>query len=201
MQIVSVGEIFSASGLAGAAGLNAGVPLLTLGLLWRFNNLALNPSFEFLGSTPMLIFVGVFCLIDVVVDKLPRIDHVWHICGMFVYPFAGALCFASQPDIGQRLSGPIALMLGALLAGSIHLARAVLRPKEHARQVLARSPALSAIEDVVAGALTALALTIPIGALCLLAATIFVQLELIVRARRAFIADSIPPDSMPPRQI
>lgn len=196
MQIVSVGDIFSASGLAGAAGLNAGVPLLTLGLLWRFNNFALNPSFEFLGSTPMLIIVGIFCLIDVVIDKLPRLDHVWHICGMFVYPFAGALCFASQPDISQRLSGPIALLLGALVAGSIHLARAVLRPRESSRAMLARSPTISAIEDVVSGALTALALTIPIAAICLLAATVFVQLELIVRARRVFITDS-----MPPRQI
>ena len=192
MQILSVGEIFSASGLAGAAGLNAGVPLLTLGLLWRFSDLALNPSFEFLGSTPMLIIVGIFCLVDVGADKLPRIDHVWHICGMFVSPFVGALLFASQPDIDRRIPAPVALLLGALIAGSIHLARAVLRPTERSRTRLARSPAISAIEDVAAGALTASALTIPIVSICLLAATVFVQLELIVRARRAFITDALP---------
>jgi hypothetical protein len=84
--------LFSAFGLATAAGLNAYVPLLVVGLLARSTELVtLNPPYDLLSHPVVLIGVAILAALDFVADKIPGVDHALHVAGLVIHPTAGAL--------------------------------------------------------------------------------------------------------------
>src|SRR5215210_6369838 len=81
---------FTALGLSTAAGLNAYLPVLILGLLSRFTDLIDLPApWIALEHPVVLAAVGIVALLDFVGDKVPVIDHVLHAFGMVIAPGAG----------------------------------------------------------------------------------------------------------------
>ncbi|CAM3572593.1 DUF4126 domain-containing protein [Deinococcus frigens] len=73
MELLS--GLLSSLGLSGAAGLNAYVPLLVVGLLSRAGVMNLNEPFSLLGHPWVLLAVGIIGLLDFVGDKIPGIDR------------------------------------------------------------------------------------------------------------------------------
>ena len=183
--VLAVGGLLSAFGLSSAAGLNACLPLLAVGLLSRFHHLALAPSYASLHSTPVLAVLAVLFVIDVVGDKIPGVDHVLHAVGVVAYPIAGAIAFASQAGVVRHVPTPLALTIGLLTAGSLHTARAAIRPAATAATVGLANPVLSTVEDVMSGVLTLLALAAPVLAAALAVAIAIVTWRLLRRLRRA----------------
>jgi hypothetical protein len=190
MQVLSVGGICAATGLASASGLNAGIPVLTIGLLARFDRVSLASEYHFLGSLPMLALVGMLLLIDVIANKIPSISRAVRIGNMFAYPFAGAICFASQRAANDRLSGPLCLILGMFIAGSLQLARSVIRPDSDTTQAH-RLTLISIMQDISAGVLTALALTVPTLAVLASALAAVGLGWMLWRSRKAFLGQSL----------
>ena len=68
MELLS--GLLSSLGLSGAAGLNAYIPLLLVGLLGRFGIMDLAQPFDLLSNTWVLVGVGVIGLLDFVGDKI-----------------------------------------------------------------------------------------------------------------------------------
>ena len=63
--------LFSAFGLATAAGLNAYVPLLVVGLLARYTDLVtLNPPYDLLSHPVVLMVIAILAVLDFVADKI-----------------------------------------------------------------------------------------------------------------------------------
>ena len=89
-------SIFSAFGLSTAAGLNAYLPLLTVGLLARYTNLIhLSGPYELLSNPWVLLVIAVLALLDFIGDKIPAVDHTLHAVGMIVAPkSSSARCHA-----------------------------------------------------------------------------------------------------------
>jgi Domain of unknown function (DUF4126) len=169
-EVFAVGGVLSAFGLSSAAGLNAGLPLLVVGLLARFGHLDLGPSYNSLRSTPVLVAVAVYFIVDLVGDKIPGVDHVLHTIGLAVHPIAGALVFASQAGVAKHLPAPLSLALGLVTAGGFHATRAAIRPAATVVSAGIANPFVSALEDVGSGVLVALALVVPVvGALAVVA--------------------------------
>ena len=70
-------EVLTGFGLATAAGLNAYIPLLALGLLARFTDLVTLPAgWAWLENGWVLAIVGALLVIEVVADKIPALDTV-----------------------------------------------------------------------------------------------------------------------------
>src|SRR6476620_3041432 len=87
-------SLFSAFGLSTAAGLNAYLPLLTVGLLARYTNLIhLNEPFSLLSNPIVLLVIALLALLDFIGDKIPAVDHTLHAVGLVVAPVAGAVLF------------------------------------------------------------------------------------------------------------
>lgn len=178
--ITSIQNLFGAFGLSSAAGLNAYIPLLAVGLLQRYQYIGLNEPYALLGSTPVLLILAVLALIDFVADKVPAVDHATHVVGGLVSPVAGAIAFASQNNIVSEIHPLLALGAGFLMAGGFHATRAAIRPVATATTAGFANPFLSLVEDIVALVLSILAFFAPLIAFLLFLILLFV----IIRAWR-----------------
>src|SRR4029078_10807959 len=122
-------SIFSAFGLSTAAGLNAYLPLLTVGLLARYTNLIhLDGPYSLLSHPVVLLAIAVLALLDFIGDKIPAVDHALHAVGLIVAPVAGAILLMSANSRLGAVSPLLAAICGVLIAGTTQGARAPARP-------------------------------------------------------------------------
>ncbi|PYE55324.1 DUF4126 domain-containing protein [Deinococcus yavapaiensis] len=161
-------NLLSSLGLSGAAGLNAYIPLLTLGVLDRLGWTNLAPQYDWISSPWTLLIVGAIAVLDFIGDKVPGVDHVLHTVGGWINPLAGAVVFAANSGVFHDVNPTLALVAGALVGGAFHASRAAVRPVATATTGGIGNPVLSLLEDVSSGVLTFLAIFAPIVAVLLL---------------------------------
>jgi hypothetical protein len=160
--LYALSGVFAAFGLSSAAGLNAYIPLLTIGVLSRLGLITLGDPYALLGSTPALLVLVALGVVDFVADKVPAVDHVTHMVGALVHPVAGAIAFASQSNVITDLHPALSLGAGFVLAGGFHTARAAIRPAATATTAGIGNPVISFIEDVISFVLSILAFVAPL---------------------------------------
>ena len=185
--------VATAFGLAGAAGLNAWLPVVAAALLDRTGVVDLAAPFDQLSTTPALAILGVVFVADFVGDKVPAVDSVLHAIGSVVAPAAGAVLFTGQTGADTDLPTSAAVVLGAVTAGSIHMGRATLRPASTVATGGVGNPILSLSEDAASGVLVVAAFLVPLLALALtiaLVAAIVVGWRRVRRLGRARTASS-----------
>jgi hypothetical protein len=156
--------IFSAFGLSASAGLNAYIPLLTVGVLAHYTDLIkLNSPWDTLSNPWILILLGILLIIEMLADKVPAVNHLNDLIQTFVRPAAGAVAFAASTDVIQGMHPVVALAAGLLVAGSVHVAKsAAVRPAVTAVSGGAANVPVSIAEDVVSTIVSILAIVLPI---------------------------------------
>ena len=173
----AAGSLLAAFGLSGAAGLNAWIPLLAVGLLSRAGQLELAEGYDWLASTPALILLGAAFVLDFLGDKVPAIDSLLHAAGTIVHPASGAIVFAGPTEVPTDVPSLVLFALGASVAGSLHATRATIRPVSTTMTAGAGNPVLSLAEDVASAGLSVLAVFAPVvGVICLLAVVVLAVL-------------------------
>ena len=186
--MAGLSSLLTAFGLSTAAGLNAYLPLLVVGLLGRYTNLIhLSEPYSLLSNPVVLLVIAVLALLDFIGDKIPAVDHTLHAVGMIVAPIAGAILFmATNSGIGA-VSPLLAAICGVLLAGGAHSARATARPLATLGTAGIANPVISFLEDVVALVLSVVAVLVPVLAFVLVVifAVLMVMLYRRLRRRRA----------------
>lgn len=184
----AAGSVLAAFSLSGAAGLNAWIPLLAAGLLDRAGQLQLAEPYDVLATTPGLIVLGVFFVLDFFGDKVPAVDHVLHAIGSVVHPASGAILFAGSAETPTDIPSIVLFALGAVTAGSLRATRATVRPASTTLTAGAGNPVLSFAEDVASVVLSILAVLAPlVGVLMLLVVVTVAVLwwRRVTRRRRA----------------
>lgn len=174
--------ILSGFGLAGAAGLNAYIPLLLLGIASRLGYADLNAPYDLLGSNVGLGVLIVLLAIEVLADKFPGIDHVNDVINTGIRPAAGAALFLSSNGAGT-LNPILAGLLGLLVAGGVHATKASARPLVTATTGGLGNPVVSFLEDLLSlfGALLAIFAPFFVGIFLLL---LIVFIIVILRRRQ-----------------
>ncbi|MPV36740.1 DUF4126 domain-containing protein [Georgenia subflava] len=194
-------ELLTGSGLAMAAGLNAYIPLLGLGLLSRFTDLLSLPAgWQWLESTPALAVLAVLLLVEVVADKIPAVDSVNDVLQTAVRPVSGGMVFAAgSSSETTAVTDPASLLqdwrwvpvvLGVLLALTTHTTKTLSRPVVNTATVGVGAPVVSTAEDASAVGLVIASVLLPV-LVGLLVVVVLVLLVLAVRRRLA--ARSTPP--------
>src|SRR5215510_14643199 len=118
-------NFLTAFGLSTAAGLNAYLPLLVLGLLARYTGLIqLDGPYSLLSNPVVLLVIAVLALLDFIGDKIPAVDHTLHAAGLIIAPIAGAILFLASNSADGSVSPLLAAICGVLIAGTTHSARA-----------------------------------------------------------------------------
>ncbi|MGM0384453.1 MAG: DUF4126 domain-containing protein [Actinomycetota bacterium] len=166
-------EVLTGSGLAMAAGLNAYIPLLALGLLSRYTDLLQLPvGWGWLESPAALVVLGVLLLVEVVADKVPAVDSINDVLQTVVRPAAGGMVFAAgsgsetiavqDPAEIFQTGAWIPILLGIVLAFTTHTAKAIGRPIVNVSTAGAGGPVVSTAEDVSAVALVGVSVFLPL---------------------------------------
>ena len=89
-------ELMTGFGLASAAGLNAYIPLLSMGLLDRYTNLVNLPSgWSWLSNGWVIGIVAVLLIVEIVADKIPALDSINDTVQTFIRPTSGGIVFGS----------------------------------------------------------------------------------------------------------
>ncbi|BCJ72642.1 membrane protein [Catellatospora sp. IY07-71] len=165
-------ELLTGTGLATAAGLNAYIPLLVIGLLDRYTNLINLPSaWSWLGNGWVLMILAVLLAIEFVADKVPAVDSINDVVQTVVRPTAGGMAFAAGSgsetvtvaDPGtlwtEKLWIPI--VIGLLIALTVHGVKATARPVLNVATVGMAAPVVSTVEDGASAGLSVVAIIIP----------------------------------------
>lgn len=175
----------TALGLSTAAGLNAYIPLLTVGLLNRYTDLIHLPApWDNLGDPLVLGIVGVVGVADFIGDKVPIVDHVLHVIGLAVAPIVGGmLAFATATTFDIEPGLTVGLGVAAALATQV--GRTAARPVSTATTGGGGNPVVSLAEDGVSGALSVTALVWPVVT-AVLAVVVLVAVFLLWRKWRDF---------------
>jgi Domain of unknown function (DUF4126) len=156
-------QIPAAFGLAGAAGLNATLPLLIVSLLARLGLIHLAHPYDALESDIAFWGLLVLAVIEFAIDKVPALDSIGHAVMTPVAIAAGAILFASQTgtitSVHPGLLVLASLLVGGAVSGAVHVSRSLARPVLNLGLL---GPPVSLIEDVASAALSLTAALIPI---------------------------------------
>lgn len=176
-------EILTALGLAAPAGLNAPLVLLLTGLTARFTGLVDLPAdHDWIESWAALGGLAVWLVAEEALDKVPGVDHLNDVVNTALRPAAGAVVAVTLTD--GDLSPALAGVLGVLLAGTTHAAKAGARPLVTMGSAGAGNPVVSVVEDVVAVLAVAIAILAPVLVIGVLAALAWAVVKLLERRRR-----------------
>ena len=150
-------------GLAAPAGLNAYLPLLVLALAARFSSaVTLERPYDFLASNWGIAVITLLLTVEIVVDKVPGLDHANDLIQSAIRPAAGAvLAMAATSDVAD-INPVLAMVLGLVAAGSVHAAKATTRPAITVATGGLGNPLASIAEDVVAAISAIAAVFVPI---------------------------------------
>mgnify|MGYP001047754780 CR=1 FL=1 len=183
--MVEIMNLFSAFGLSTAAGLNAYVPLLAVGLIARYTSLIqLSEPFDLLVHPIVLIVLAVLAILDFIGDKVPAVDHALHAVGMFIAPVAGAILFMASNSEAGAVHPMLAAICGLLLAGGAHSVRTAVRPMSTVTTGGVGNPIVSFLEDIASVVLSIVAILLPILAFIAVVAMAVMVVMLYRRFRR-----------------
>lgn len=157
-----VSQLLTGFGLASSAGLNAYVPLLAISVLGRLGLIHLREPFDVLTHPAVIGVTAVLLLVELLVDKIPAVDHLNDLIQTLVRPAAGALVFAAGSGAISDVPPVALLAAGLVTAFSVHATKAVARPVVHTATLGTGGPVVSLVEDVAAVAGSLLALFAPL---------------------------------------
>jgi hypothetical protein len=194
-------ELLTGFGLATAAGLNAYIPLLALGLLSRFTDLvALPHGWTWLENGWVMTIVAVLLVVEVVADKIPALDSINDVIQTFVRPTAGGIVFGSgtaaqtsavtDPGAFAQSGQWIPVAIGVVTALVVSLTKSAVRPAANVATAGVAAPTLSTIEDATSIGLVFLAVLVPVLVLVVFAVLVWGLVKLLRRRRGKAAAES-----------
>lgn len=165
-------ELLTGAGLAAAAGLNAYIPLLVMGLAARFDWIGLPSGWNWLSNEWVLVIIGVLLVVEIVADKVPAVDSVNDWIQTIVRPASGGIVFAggigtetvavSDPETFFTSGAWVPVAIGIGLALVVHLGKMAVRPLANLATGGIAAPVLSTAEDGASLGLVVLALIAPV---------------------------------------
>jgi Domain of unknown function (DUF4126) len=189
-------ELLTGFGLATAAGLNAYIPLLALGVLSRFTDLVtLPPGWAWLENGWVMTIVAILLAIEIVADKIPALDSVNDVIQTVVRPTSGGIVFGSgtaaetaavtDPGAFAQSGQWIPIAVGVVVALVVHLMKTTARPAANVATAGVAAPVLSTVEDFTSVGLVLLAVLLPVLVLVAVFAVAWAGIYLIRRRRRS----------------
>jgi hypothetical protein len=188
-------EALTGTGLAASAGLNAYIPLLTMGLLARFTDaIALPTGWDWLSNGWTLLILAGLLAIEMVADKVPLVDHMNDVVQTVVRPTAGGLAFgagSASETVTVRDPGAffgshqwVPIAAGVVIALGVHVVKSASRPVVNASTAGFGAPVASNAEDLSSVVMSVLAILLPVLVLVGLILMIWAAVWVVRRRRR-----------------
>lgn len=154
------------AGLAASAGLNAYLPILILALVDRTTTFIDLPTpYDWLSSNVGLFVILLLLPLELIPDKIAKIDHFSDLIHTAIRPGAGALVFMAVVHQSEDIHLVFGLILGLIIAGAVHWLKASSRPGITNTTDGLGNPIISLIEDLLSGILALVAVFFSWGVL------------------------------------
>jgi uncharacterized membrane protein len=173
-------------GLAASTGLNTFLPLLLLAAAARFNvaGIELGQKFEWLSSDAAIITLIIACVVELIADKIPAVDHFLDSAGTFVRPVAGALASASVlTGVDPMVAAIVGIIVGVPTSLGLHTLKAGTRVASSVTTFGCANPVISILEDIISFTLSIVAIFAPIFVPVALALLVWVLWRVMKRIR------------------
>ena len=189
-------ELLTGSGLAAAAGMNAYIPLLAVGVANRFlpDLLRLPEGWQWLSNEWGLGIVAVLLVVEVIADKIPAVDTVNDVLQTVVRPAAGGLVFGSSSTASTvAVTDPasffasnqwVPVVIGVVIALAVHGTKMAVRPVANVVTGGTAAPVISTFEDVGAIGMTVLAIVLPVLVIVAIVVLAAIAVAILRRGRR-----------------
>lgn len=177
-----------AAGLAWAAGLRVYGVVFFLGLAGHFGFVSLPGSLGVLAHPAVIGVSGLLFFLEFFADKIPYVDSAWDALNTFVRAPGGAILAALALADGSQGLMIAAALLGGVIAGGTHIAKAGSRAAINASPEPVSNWLASFTEDGAAFGILALALTHPLLLLAGLVLFVLILLWLLPKLLRLAIA-------------
>lgn len=156
-------------GLSASAGLNAYFPLLILALADRATTVVNLPTpYNWLSSNTGLLVILILLPLELVPDKIAKIDHLSDFVHTALRPGAAALAFMAVAHQDEHIHLVTAMLFGLVIGGAVHWLKASSRPKITESTKGLGNPIISLLEDMLSGVLALVAIFFPYGVIVLL---------------------------------
>jgi hypothetical protein len=157
-------------GLSTAAGLNAYIPLLVVGVLANFTDrVRLPDGYAWLSHWGVLAIIAVLLAAEFVLDKVPAVDTVNDLIQTVVRPASGGVVFSATSAAAEldhstwMTQNPWASwLLGIVVALAVHGLKTAARPMINAGTAGAGAPVVSTAEDAGALGMSLIAVFLPL---------------------------------------
>lgn len=151
-------------GLSASSGLNAYLPLLILALADRLTPFVdLDRPYNFLSSGWGIIILLIVLPIELVADKIARLDHLNDLLHTAIRPASGAIAFMAYASQDDKFQPVVGLILGLLIAGGVHWLKSSNRPHITLTTNGIGNPFASMVEDGLVILLALLSVFLPIS--------------------------------------
>lgn len=170
----ALGVLLTALGLSSASGLRAYFPLLAVAIGSNVSTgngqhlITLSRPFQALGTWWFIALLTVLVIGEFTVDKIPGLDHLSDAFHTIVRPLSGAIIMAGTANPLSERNIWAAAAVGAVLALTVHTAKAASRPAVTATTGGIGNPVVSVIEDIIVVVVSVLAVLAPFVAAALI---------------------------------
>ena len=183
-------------GLGAACGFRIFVPLLVASIAIQGGFLTVTPEFAWLGGTPALITLSIATLLEIAGYYLPVIDNTLDVLGAPAAVIAGTILAAGFiGHMDPMLQWGLAAIAGGGAAGVIHGGMAAIRAAASATTGGLGNSAVSTAETVSASLVSILACVLPVLAVLLLGAAIYLLVRFAISLKRK-LAQAGTPDKV-----
>jgi hypothetical protein len=170
-------------GLASVAGVRAFLPLALAALAVRFGLLGLPEPLGFISGWTAIGVLAALAVLEISLDKVGALDRVLDGVMTPIRVFSGALLFALALQSTLWVGAIPELVAGGVIAGTVSVLGAVLRPPAGAEAVGVSDGFISFMEDTIALVGGVVAILVPLVPLAFVAFFLFFLYR--IRRRRA----------------
>lgn len=148
--------------LAVACGLNAYLPLLILALADLVTDrVDLLVPWNILSSTWGIVILLALLPVELIADKIARVDHMSDLLHSAIRPAAGAIAMVAIMQQDESFNSVGAMIIGLVMAGAVHLLKSGSRKEISVASRGILNPVVSLTEDVAAAIVSIVAIAVP----------------------------------------
>ncbi|MFC4119682.1 DUF4126 domain-containing protein [Nonomuraea zeae] len=179
-------------GLSTAAGLNAYIPLLVVGVLANLtDSVRLPDGYAWLSNWGVLAIIAVLLAAEFVLDKVPAVDSVNDAIQTVIRPASGGVVFSATTAAAELDKSTwmterpwVGWLLGIVMALAVHAVKSAARPVINVGTAGVGAPVVSTAEDAGALGMSLIAVFMPVLVIVALLLLAVLAWWLIRRVRR-----------------
>jgi len=172
-------------GLSASVGFRVFLPLFALSLAAHFDVWQLNESWQWVGSMPALITLGVATVVEICAYFIPYIDNLLDTIAVPLAALAGtAVMLSTVADLSPVTTWALAIIAGGGTAAAIAGTSSTTRLASTATTGGITNPVVSTLETGTSVVMSALSIFVPIAAIVLVVIMLIIIFKLYTRFKR-----------------